>query len=478
LAAVPLTAQEPTALEAAVTLENAFVDAIARAEKSVVAIARYRQPSAGLNRPGEGPIPLAPGQPPSGADAPNEFATGVVIDRRGYILTNYHVLGDPTENVYRVWVNRRPFWAVSVQPVQEVRAGDPWTDLAVLKIEADDLQPIVFGDTKNLRKGQIVVALGNPYGIARDGQVSASWGIISNLSRGLPPASSRARPEPGKDSLYQYGGLIQTDARLNMGTSGGALINLKGEMVGLITALAATEGYERSLGFAIPVDDVFRRTVETLKAGHKAEFGFLGVAPENLSDAMLRQGQFGARVLNVVAGTPAAVARLKQDDIITHINGQVVYDRATLMRELGRQPAGGDIRLTVERGAGLGRRGRVFDADVTMSKRYIAASPPAFSQVEDPFWRGLVVDYGTALPQDLLLQVFQADTPNGCLAAVTVQRDSPAWMSGLRPGSLFTHAGGRRVTTPDEFYEAVADQRGPVRIKLVSADPDEVTVSP
>ena len=117
LAAMPLGAQEPTALEAAATLEQAFVDAIARAERSVVAIARYRQDPLAPDGSGEGPFPFAPGRSAREASAPNEFAAGVVIDRRGYILTNYHVLGDPTQNAYKVWVNRRPIWAVTVQPV-------------------------------------------------------------------------------------------------------------------------------------------------------------------------------------------------------------------------------------------------------------------------------------------------------------------------------------------------------------------------
>ena len=136
---------------------------------------------------------------PGGVDetAPNEYATGVVIDPQGYILTNYHVLGDPAQNDYQVWVNRRPFKALGVQKVENVTAGDPWTDLAVLKIEAADLEPIAFGDTKDLRKGQIVIALGNPYGMAKDGQVSASWGIISNLGRPLPTAGASIRSGEG-----------------------------------------------------------------------------------------------------------------------------------------------------------------------------------------------------------------------------------------------------------------------------------------
>ncbi len=475
IAQQPVSQPPTTALDAAVALEEAFVDSIARAERSVVAITRYRLPPSGNVPRDNGAPPFAPGSSRSEDRAPHEFATGVIIDPQGYILTNYHVLGNPAQNAYKVWINRKPYEAVDVRLANEIKAGDPWTDLAVLKIDAQGLEPITFGDTKSLRKGQIVIALGNPYGIARDGQVSASWGIISNLSRPFPPSSNALQDGPGEESLYQYGGLIQTDAKLNMGTSGGALVNLKGEMIGLITALAASEGYERSMGFAIPVDDVLRRTVETLKSGRKAEFGFLGVSSSDLSDSMLRAGQHGAQVTHVAAGTPAAMARLKENDIITEIDGRAIHDRASLMHDLGRQPVGGEIQLTVERGSQLGRRGRVIRTSAILSKRHIDTSRPAYAQIEEPPWRGMQVDYATALPQDLLQQAIQTAMPNGSLAAITVEQDSPAWRSGLRAGAVFTHVDRRRVTKPAEFLAAVADQDGLVRIKLVSS---EVVVSP
>ncbi|MCU0979066.1 MAG: trypsin-like peptidase domain-containing protein [Pirellulaceae bacterium] len=473
----PVRAQEPTALDAAQALEKTLTEAIARAEKSVVAIARYRKGRPPLPPPDGQPAPFAPGEP-GGVDetAPNEYATGVVIDPQGYILTNYHVLGDPAENEYRIWVNRRPFNAVGVQKVERVTAGDPWTDLAVLKIEAADLEPIAFGDTKDLRKGQIVIALGNPYGMAKDGQVSASWGIISNLGRPLPTAG--ASSDPAKDSLYQYGGLIQTDARLNLGTSGGALVNLKGEMIGLTTALAASEGYERSLGFAIPVNDVFLRTIETLKTGHKAEFGFLGVSPENLSDAMRRAGQHGAVLVHVVSGTPAFAAGLKEGDIVTHVNGEAVYDRGQLMHELGKQPVAVELRLTAQRGAEAGRPGRVVQATARLSKRHVTGARPPYSHIPDPRWRGMQIDYATALPQTLLRQVWPQLVTGNSLAVIEVERDSACWKAGLRPGTVFSQVDGQAVTTPDEFFAAVAEKAGPVRIQRVSDTPGEVTVAP
>ena len=471
----PAPQQPTTSLDAAVALEGAFVDAIARAERSVVAITRYRLPAPGTVARDSGVLPFARGSSRSEDPAPHEFATGVVIDPQGYILTNYHVLGNPAQNTYKVWINRKPYEAVDVRLTNEIKAGDPWTDLAVLKIDAEGLEPITFGDTKSLRKGQIVIALGNPYGIAQDGQVSASWGIVSNLSRPFPASSNALQADPGQESLYQYGGLIQTDAKLNMGTSGGALVNLKGEMIGLITALAASEGYERSMGFAIPVDDVLRRTVETLKSGRKAEFGFLGVSSSDLTDSMLRAGQHGARVTHVASGTPAAVARLKENDVITEIDGRAIHNRATLMHELGRQPVGGEIRLTVERGSQPGHRGRTIRTSATLSKRHIDTSRPAYAQIEAPRWRGMLVDYATALPQNLLQQAIQTDMPNGSLAAIEVERDSPAWRSGLRAGMVFTRVEGRRVTKPDEFFDTVSDRDRPVRIELVSG---EVVVSP
>lgn len=473
-----VAAQEPAALDAAVALEKTVTEAIARAEKSVVAIARYRKGRLPPAQGGGQPAPFVPGRA-GGLDdtAPNEYATGVVIDRQGSILTNYHVLGDPSENDYRVWVQRRPFAAIGVQKVEHVAAGDPWTDLAVLKIEATDLEPISWGDTKDLRKGQFVIALGNPYGIAKDGSVSASWGMISNLGRPLPAAAGESEAAPAKDSLYQYGGLIQTDARLNLGTSGGALVNLKGEMIGLITALAASEGYERSLGFAIPVNDVFLRTIETLKKGRKAEFGFLGVSPADLPDAMRRTERHGALVTHVVPGTPAFAASLKEGDIITRVNDEPVYDRNTLMYELGKHPVAAEIRLTVERGAEAGRRGRVLKASAKLSKRNVAGAQPPYSMALDPSWRGMQVDYATALPQTLLRQVWP-QIPDGSLAVLAVERDSPCWKAGLRPGTLFSQVDGRGVATPDEFFAAVAEKSGPVRIQRVSPPAAEVTVAP
>ena len=223
--------EPPSGVEAAAAIEKTLVRVIERNEKSVVAIARVRRERPGETfqfepRPdpfGRRLAPLAPPQPTDPDFIPNEYGTGVVVGR-GLILTAGDVLGD--ESDYYVTTAERKVYKATV------KAADPRSDLAVLAIDATDLPPITLGNADELKKGQIVISLGNPYAIARDGQASAAWGIVSNLERKAPATPSEADPS-GRPTLHHYGTLIQTDAKLNTGTSGGPLLNLKGEMVGL-----------------------------------------------------------------------------------------------------------------------------------------------------------------------------------------------------------------------------------------------------
>ena len=184
-------AAEPSGAQAALALQDVLVDAIARGEKSVVAIYRVDGDETSLPRSVEivpGPMGRlvrsdAATPPPGDPDfIPDEYGTGVVIDRQGLILTCYHVLGLKSQH-YVATSDRKVYPA-------RIKAADPRSDLAVLEIEASDLVPATLGNAETLKKGQIVVALGNPYAIARDGQASASWGIIANLARKAGPGST------------------------------------------------------------------------------------------------------------------------------------------------------------------------------------------------------------------------------------------------------------------------------------------------
>ena len=460
--------QEPSGLQALAALEGTLVDAIARGEKSVVAIGRVRKPR--LSSPADvTDLPPLRGAFETESDSdptrpgfmPHEFGTGVVIDSAGLILTNYHVLGEIGESDYWVWSADKPFPAT-------VKAADPWLDLAVLKTDAVGLQPMPLGNASTLKKGQIVVALGNPHGIARDGSPSASWGIISNLSR-QAPASPATRPAEGRETLHHYGTLIQTDARLENGTSGGALLNLKGEMIGLTTSLAALSSSERPGGFALPVDEDFRRAVETLKAGRMPDYGFLGVAPTHLSAEQRRAGKTGARILDVVPATPAAKAGLQVGDVITHVEGEPIQDEVHLIRRLSGLPADTTVNLTLERGGMASRTGRTMTTKVTLSKKRVEGPRQPYAEVKDPAWRGIHVDYSTASP--LFREQSRDLDPEGSVAVLDVERDSAAWKAGFRPGDFVSHVGRSRVATPKQFREAVASQKGAVTMRLTATDP-------
>jgi serine protease Do len=389
----------------------------------------------------------------------------VGIDAKGLIVTNYHVLGDIKTADYYVWLSRKPYPA-------KVKAADPWLDLAVLQIDAE-LRPVALGDGGSLKKGQFVIALGNPYAIARDGQPSATWGMVSNLARQAPSPRNATRPAAGRETLHHWGTLIQTDARLELGASGGALVNLKGELVGLTTSLAALAGYERPGGFAIPVDDDFRKALDTLKTGRLPEYGFLGVAPRFLADDERRAGRHGALVEDIVPATPAARAGLKTGDVITHVNRQRVWDDLDLIRQVSGKPADTQVTLSIERGGSAGRPGRRSEVAVTLSKKRVESDRMPFSEVSDPGWRGLRVEYATAAP--LFREQSRDLDPAGCVGVVEVERDSPAWKAGMRPGDFVSRVDKERVATPAQFYGAVATQSGDVNLTLCAIAPDKAT---
>jgi S1-C subfamily serine protease len=441
----------------AMAVQQAVVEAIAAAEKSLVAIARVPKDRTAENTPlefrpdafGRRMATVTPAGPTDPDFVPRDFATGVIVDRQGLILTAYHALGEDNDyyvttfgrKVYRAWI----------------KGADPRSDLAVLAIEAADLAPIVMGDAARLKKGQIVIALGNPYAIARDGQPSASWGIVANLAR-KAPLGPEDFDAPGKSTLHHYGTLIQTDAKLNFGTSGGALLNLKGQMVGLTTSLAALAGYEQPAGYAFPVDATFRRVVETLKQGREVEYGLLGIQPTGLSLPEMMRGMHGTRVHRVVSGSPAQRFGVRDGDVVTAVNGTPIYDPDGLVLEVGKLPVEAVVRLS------LLREEQKLNLDVTLSKfpvsgKKIVTAPP-------PSWRGLRIDYTTAVPETDLLSSITAPSFDEAVVVTEVDPNSPAWEAGLRPRDFICQVDQSPIRNPREFQAAVSGKSGAVQLRL------------
>lgn len=460
----------PADLAAAKAVEAAVISAIDTAGESVVAVARVRKHE-GLKPDAAGEIAPSPTSPEF---APTDFGTAVVIEAKekgpALIVTNQHVVADPSQNTYYVWHKQKPF-------VAKVKASDPWTDLAVLEVEAEGLKPIALGHGDKARRGQIVISLGNPYAIAKDGQASAAWGIVSNLSRQAPAIPKVDGSPGGRDTLHHYGTLIQVDAKLNLGTSGGALIDLDGKMIGLTTSLAAHTGFDAAAGFAIPVDETFRKAVSTLSEGKIPEYGFLGLQPGTLPLAQRQRGERGAVVQGMVRATPASKAGLQVNDIITHVDGQQVDDDLALIRWVSARPAGTTVNLTVSRAGDETPARRIVQTRAVLSKKPLVGKVQPYGQALSPVWRGLSAESLTAMPNFSELSRF-ADL-DGCVAIEVVAEGSPAEKARLRAGMLISHVAGKRVDSPAAFAAAVASLTGNVELTIVGIDgASKVVVAP
>lgn len=453
-------------------IESTVQDAIAKCEQSVVAISRVRndqvarmqvdtlRPNASLQLTDD---------PTSEDYVPTFFGSGVIISHDGYIVTCAHVLDEPRRHRYYVWLDHRCYQAAVIGKVAKPMAADPFSDLAILKIEADDLKAIPFS-SESPRKGQFVIALGNPYAIARDGQASASWGIVANLNRFAPKETEGAPTE----NVHQLGTLIHTDLRLAMGSSGGALVNLKGELIGLTTTLIAGRGYEQAAGFAIAADDFFQQVVDTLKQGKQPEYGFLGIQPENLRAFEKDRGLIGARVSMVIPGLPGSQAGLREGDVISQVGDATVHNRNDLFRELSKVPTGQKTKLVVQRMRAAGAP-QALTLEAELTKKFLATNRPSFSVNGPPVWRGAQVEYQSAIAGELERISVVRTGPR--VAFLSVAPDSSAWKAGLRAGFGVVSVNGQSVDTPKQFHDLVGKSAGDVALAVVTTSGRELKVS-
>ncbi|HET6426215.1 MAG TPA: trypsin-like peptidase domain-containing protein, partial [Planctomycetaceae bacterium] len=358
-------AAQSDGLSAVAELEQTLTQVIEQSEPSVVSIARWKP------NPVELPEELLR-QPERLANQhphdliPNQFAAGIVLMAPGqeerFVLTTYHsvrggvITGTkPAADSSRLEVRFSSRHACSAT----IWAADPRSDLAVLKLETRDaglrlseLRPIAWPTTAALRKGQFVLTMSNPYWIARDGSSSVSWGIVSNIAR--RPAI--LKPESGGiKSLHDLGSLVQVDYRLPIGASGAPVLNLRGELVGICSSIAAIEGFDRSGGFVIPIDPSTRWIIESLLKGSEVEYGFLGIEPSRIpipADSMLAEmtrQPSAAEAKMVQLGSPAQAAGVQPRDLVLAVNGQPTLSELDLMRQVTLHPPETPVKLTVYR---------------------------------------------------------------------------------------------------------------------------------
>ena len=258
------------------------------------------------------------------------LGSGIVISPDGYIVTNNHVVKDATD--IRVTLNdRRVLQAKLI-------GADPMTDLAVIKVNDSNMTSLPWGDSTALHPGQTVLAFGNPFGF----RFTVTRGIISALNRANPYTDDPRKP----------GGFIQTDAAINPGNSGGALVDARGQVIGINTFLISNSGSFSGMGFAIP-SEIARPTVQTLIKYGKVDHAYIGVGitdvtPENAKFFHTDQ-TIGAVISQVEPDAPGAKAGLKVGDVITGVNGRQVSDAGHLQVIIGQERPGSKVNLDIMR---------------------------------------------------------------------------------------------------------------------------------
>jgi serine protease DegQ len=283
-----------------------------------------------------------------GDQAPNEepsssLGSGVIVSPQGIILTNHHVI-EGADEIEVAFADGRKRNAKLI-------GSDPETDIAVLKIDATDLPaPITLGKMESVHVGDVVLAIGNPFGV---GQTVTS-GIVSALGR-------------NQLGINTFENFIQTDAAINPGNSGGALVDTKGNLIGINTAIYSRSGGNMGIGFAIPINTA-KQVMESILTNGSVTRGWIGVEPQNLSKELaeslnLPKDTSGVLISGVLEGGPADKAGMKPGDVLTQVNDQAVNDVVTLLNRIAQTGPGDEAKIN------LLRKGKPMTLKVQVGKR-------------------------------------------------------------------------------------------------------------
>ncbi len=357
------------------------------------------------------------------------YASGFILDEDGYVVTNNHVVRDAEEIVVRLW-DEREYEA-------EVVGSDPNTDIAILKIDAPEPLPTIrLGDSDSIKVGDWAIAIGNPFGHL-EGTVTV--GVIS--AKGRADLSIVG----GTPALQNF---IQTDASINFGNSGGPLVNIRGEAVGMNTAI---NPLGQGIGFAIPINLVKRVADEIIKYG-KVSWGYLGILPQeitrDLAEALGVEPKSGILVATVIEGGPADQAGIKRGDIITEFDGEKVGDVDQFRLKVAQAGVGKVVPIVVL------RDGKIKRLEVKLGERptEIAAAKPGVKKGE---WIGISVDdvngkYGR--------HVAPEDVEEG-VVIIDVESGSPADRAGLMVGDVIEEVNGKEIKDTDDYDKAIEEAR-------------------
>lgn len=375
-----------------------------------------------------------PGEQPS-ATPPKKFeyfGSGVIVDTtNGYILTNAHVIRQ-AQMITVTLSDGRVFKAKLI-------GADTPSDLAVLQIKADKLTTLVLGNSDALKVGDFVAAIGNPFGLSQ----TVTSGIISGLQR-------------SNLGIEGYENFIQTDASINPGNSGGALINLKGDLIGINTAIVSPAGGNIGIGFAIPVN--MARSVMTQLIKYGAVYrGVIGVIAQDFTPALASAfrvpDQTGALVAQVSPNSPAALAGVKNGDIIQALNNQPITNASQIRNTVGMMRVGTRIDIKIL------RDGKPITISLVTAdpKKYILST-----QASNPFLFGLTLRSFN----ELLAGIGQVSG----VQVVSVAQNTMAWHAGVRVADVILSANMKPVSSPEDLQKIAHDSTDSLILNVLHRD--------
>jgi serine protease Do len=372
------------------------------------------------------------------------LGSGVIFSKDGYIVTNNHVINEADEILIDIpSQNHKEYKATIV-------GTDSRSDLAILKIEGNDLPSMVIGDSDKIEVGDVVLAIGNPFGLGQ----TVTQGIVSALGRNL------------KLSREAYEDFIQTDASINQGNSGGALVDAEGRLVGINTAIISPTGGNLGIGFAVPVNMVRSVMEQIIKSG-KVSRGYLGVIIEPLDSDLAAsfglKSNAGALVNQVADDGGAKQAGIKRGDVITELNGKPVESPDELRLKVSREKPGDKIKLKVM------REGKAKEFEITLAelsdKSQTAELTPGKeeeSAQSGEFLAGLRIE---ELTPALRKKINIPDNIKGVVISEVDPAESAA-EAGIRPGSVLVEIGPKEIKSVQEAQDAIKGAKGKIRLLL------------
>lgn len=352
-----------------------------------------------------------------------DIGSGVIISRDGYIVTNNHVI-DGADDVYVTTNSNEEYKA-------KVVGTDPFTDLALIKIEGGkELTAIPFGNSDDLRVGEWVLAIGNPFNLR------------STVTAGIVSAKGRAAGS-GQGSL-QVGSFIQSDVAVNPGNSGGALVNMAGELIGINTMIYSSTGNYAGISFAIPTS-IVHKVVSDLKEYGTVQRAVLGIAGTNITSAATEKYDLkvsqGALVMEVADRSSAKQAGLTEGDVITSIDGHSISTMSDLQEAISTHKPGDKVRMSVD------RKGKAMTIDLVLKNS--EGNTDAVSRIDENSIGAAFLELSDKEMSDLGISYG--------VKVVGVDRDGKFFRAGIRKGDVILAVNNLRVSKKDDVEKVVSD---------------------